>query len=259
MIATIISKLQAYWDAAKFKNQAKKLRASDEIILANQLIDSYWQNNTEVIKDFSKDFVLKTSTKMMEEVLVILGSDNPLMANREKLSEHVIECAKYQVLVLTPNHTDDVTGMVGKCGISGGLKERILDLIKIDKDLKEVFHSQPDDVSFGDAWDFILMKYRYTWAFMNVIAGMRTYLKDSNLITSKDWLRPYFVSMCAWQESTYRAELGMSNLLEDNPDSKFSTRALAYSAFLDFVMRGDTYPDLTWDEAYPDLESPRIL
>ena len=259
MIATIISKFQAYWDDAKLKNQAQKLRGSVEILLANQLIDFYWQNNNEVVKDFSKEFVSKTSTKMMEEILLILASDNPLMANREKLSEHVIECSKYQVLVLTPNPSDDVTGMVGRCGISGELKERILDLIKVDKGLKEVFHSQPDDVSFADAWDFILMKYRYSWAFMNVISGMRTYFKDSNLTTSKDWFRPFFVSLCAWQESLYRVQLGMSNLLEDDPDSKFTINALAYSIFLDFVMRGDTYPDLTWDEAYPDLESPSIV
>jgi hypothetical protein len=258
MIANIIAKLQDYWEDAKFKNNAQKLRGSEQIILANHLIDTYWHNNHDAVKDFSKEFVSKTSTKIMEEVLVILGSDNPLMANREKLSEHIIECAKYQVLVLTPDPDDDVTGMVGRCGISGQLKERILDLIKVNKDLKQLFHSQPDDISYGDAWDFILMKYRYSWAFMNVISGMRTYFKDTNPNISKDWFRPYFTSMCAWQESIYRAELGMSNLLEDRPDSKFSINALSYSTFLNFVMRGDTYPDLTWDEEYPDLESPRI-
>jgi hypothetical protein len=259
MIANIISKLQTYWDEAKLKKQAQKLQGSTQIILANLLIDSYWNNNDDVVKDFSKDFVSRTSTKIMEEVLVILDSDNPLMANREKLSEHVIECARYQVLVLTPDPKDDVTGMVGRCGISGELKERILDLIKVNKNLKELFHSQPDNISFGDAWDFILMKYRYSWAFMNVISGMRTYFNDSNPTTSKDWFRPYFISMCAWQESTYRSELGMSNLLENSPDSKFSINALAYSTFLDFVMRGDLYPDLTWAETYPDLESPKTL
>ena len=259
MITNIISKLHAYWDDAKFKNQAHKLRGSTQIILANQLINTYWHNNHDAVKDFSDDFVSKTSTKIMEEVLIILGSDNPMMANREKLSEHILECAKYQVLVLTPDPSEDVTGMVGKCGISGELKERILDVIKVNKGLKELFHSQPNDITFGDAWNLILAKYRYSWAFMNVISGMRTYFKDSNPTTSKDWFRPYYTSMCAWQESIYRSELGMSNLLEDSLDSKFSINALAYSTFLDFVMRGDTYPDLTWDEAYPDLESPRSL
>ena len=51
-------------------------------------------------KHASRKFKEELAERFIREVGVVLAAENPVMANRYKLSEYLITMAKYQVLVL---------------------------------------------------------------------------------------------------------------------------------------------------------------
>lgn len=218
-----------------------------------QAIETYWTGNREMTKDFSEEFVERQAEMMMEEVIKVATSPNPRMANREKLTNCVIEYAKFQVLVIDPPPAEDPTGLRGQPGISGELKAHLVELSQKDKTLREFMHALDTPKDWDDVWNPIVLGYRRAWAWMHVFNALRRAFDDVNRAEGKDWLKPYLAAMCAWEEHQYRSCLGMPSSLNDSGIDA-DLRALVMGGFMNRVMEGVRYPDLEWRERMQKFE-----
>jgi len=232
----------------------------NQIAFAKKAIDFYWTNNKHATEGMpnqtiDKTIIDKRANELLNDCIKIFQSANPLMENRKYLSNSVLSCSELQVLVMKPIPESDETGLRGVCGISGELKERLLDVVKVNKKLKEYFHRTEENLTYSFVWSTVLQQYRWSWSDMLIFNSLRAQFNDENPATSKDWFRPFFASMCAYSEATYREELNLANNFGEMNTNIIS---LCYSTYLNFVMNGDKYPDLTWEEAYPNIENPKI-
>jgi hypothetical protein len=136
-----------------------------------------------------------------------------------------------------------------------------MDLVKVDKGLREKFHQLPPPLDDETIFNELLYEYRFAYADMNVFTRFRVAFDDYNIDYERDWLRPFFISMCADAECTYRHELGMPSSLEDDPNSKSTLKGLMYSTFLNKVLSDERYPDLAWSDTYgeKDIENPMLI
>ena len=221
---------------------------------AIDLINRFWVNNNSTNDRQAKAMVKKVAEKMMEDCRKVLSSPTPVMSNRQLLAESVLRCAKLQVLVISPEPEHDGSGLRGHLGITGELKAKILEVIKTDKE----FATFPQGQSFDKAWAQMQHAYRRSWAYMNIFEGLRHEFDDINPEQSKDWFRPFFASQCAYAESRYREELDMPATLNKSNASEASLGAM-YGNYREIVLSGDRFPDLTWEEKYPQLENPKVV
>lgn len=222
--------------------------------LAADLINKLWVKNKSANNNHAKAVVKSVAEKMMADCRIIFSSPNPVLANRQLLAESVLSCAKFQVLMISPHPEHDASGLRGHLGISGELKVKILDIIKIDKE----FESFPKDLNFEKSLNQIQYSYHRAWACMNLFERIRHEYNDIHPEQSQDWFRPFFASQCAYSENKFRAELGMPNTLE-GPGKEGVTPGLMYGNFKEIVLQGDQFPDSTWEIKYPNLENPKAV
>jgi hypothetical protein len=222
--------------------------------LALELINQFWLKNKSANHNQAKALINSVAEKMLEDCRKIFASPEPGILNRQLLAESVLQCAKLQVLVISPRPEHDASGLRGHLGITGELSAKILEIVKIDKE----FESFADGLSFEQARNQIQYAYRRAWAGMNLFEGMRHEFGDIHAEQDKDWFRPFFASQCAYAESQFREDLGMLNVLDKLNGATASSGPL-YGKFRDIVLNGDRYPDIVWEEKYPDLVNPKNI
>ena len=222
--------------------------------LAIELIGKFWVNNKSANNNHAKAMIKSVADKMLGDCRKIFSSPDPISVNRQLLAESVLSCAKLQVLVISPQPENDASGLRGHLGITGELKARILDIIKID----EEFANFPKELNSEKALNQIQYAYRRAWAYMNLFERIRHEYNDIHPEQAEDWFRPFFASQCAYSENKYRTELGMKNVL-DGTNQEEESVGMMYGNYKDIVLKGDKYPDLTWGEKYPNLENPKSV
>jgi len=201
-------------------------------------------------KHASQKFKEELAERMLREVGEVLASQDPLLANRERLTGYVLQMAKYQVLILpsVEEPEDDVSGLRGRPGITGELKGHLGEIAERDREIKELAWSLGTHTD-QDLFDACLFRYWVAWFMTHVFMCTRIALGDNHPSSEKDWFRPFVAAMCAWEEHNYREAIGLPDVLATQ-DSYGSVAALKYSTFLNIVMSGAKYPNFEWDEHY---------
>lgn len=217
---------------------------------AAHVLRTKWLDFPEMTKDFSPEFVQSEATKILQEVMRILASDNPRMENRQALAGLVVQYARLQVLVMDPEPIEDPTGFRGQPGVTGEMKARIPELASLEPWLHEFMHGF-EVHSVGDQWNIVLLRYRQAWIWAEVLNAVRFDLDDYNRAVAKDWYQPFIAAMSAAYEHDCRKALGLQPAL-DNSDGMADLRAVMMSTFLNRVLEGHTYPDLVWNDSMVD-------
>ncbi|HKF49879.1 MAG TPA: hypothetical protein VKB38_21130 [Terracidiphilus sp.] len=223
-----------------------------------RLIRENWTEDRETLKDFSREAVRAQEGFMMEEVVKISLSLNPLMANRERLAHCVLAWARFQVLVIKPPPAEDLTGLRGQPGITGELKTRLLELYRADEGLQDTFKNIEDKPKnwperWDDLWVPVDLGYRLRYAHAQVYRGLRLAFGDCPKGSeTKDWFEPFVVAMCAFEENAYRRSLGMPSAL--GPEREIVGRSLLLSLFMDCVLDGARDPFVEWKSRIGDTE-----
>ena len=109
----------------------------------------------------SADWLERQSANLNYFILQILGSKNPVLACREALVGATYQFARYQVIVLPPEPEEDITGLRGQPGITGGIKEHLLKLAAIDDELKVEISAFAGSPNQDEVWDWCLSNARY--------------------------------------------------------------------------------------------------
>jgi hypothetical protein len=236
----------------EIEQELVKTQRDVDVDFAVSIVKRYWTNDdlaTEGMpgKKIDGDWIKQIEGRLINYCVEIIDSENPLMKNREFLSNSVISSANLQVLVLTKD--TDTSGLINVNGISGELKEHLLKIIQVNKAHKEYFYGFSEELNFDFVWSDVLFRYRLRMSEMNVFSAMRVLFDDINKVREKDWMQPFFAAMCIFSESTYRDEIGLPSLFSQTP-----LATLQYSVFLNMVINGEKYPDLSWREKFPNLE-----
>lgn len=158
-------------------------------------------------KYIKEETELKLTQNIMSEVLEVITANDQILANREKLSGCVANMTRYQVLILPPlgDQESDPTELVGKPGISGELREHLVELAQKDERLKKVFYDADlTKLSKQDIFDTCLFRYWIQHLWVSVFHDIRMQLQDYHTNVDKDWFKPFVAAMCAWQEYLYR-------------------------------------------------------
>jgi hypothetical protein len=218
---------------------------------AAHVLSTKWLDCPEMTKDFSSEFVQSEATKILQEVMRILASDNPRMENRQALAGLVVQYARLQVLVMDPDPIEDPTGFRGQPGLTGAMKARIPEIASLDPWLREFLHGF-DIHTFDDQWNMVLLRYRQAWIWSEVLNAVRFDLDDYNRAVTKDWYQPFIAAMAAAYEHDCRKALGLPSALDDS-DGMADLRARMMSTFLNRVLEGHTYPDLVWSDSMAEV------
>lgn len=223
--------------------QLRKLERLPAFQVGREFIQKNWLTSNELTKDFSEKLIDDVSKEMMEVVIQVVTSENPRMANRELLTNWILELSKFQVLVLDSSE-EDPTGLVGIDGISGGLKEHLVKLSQESQKLREFLFELGENLSKDQVWDTVLLRYRVCYSWCGLHNALRVALHDFAANKDRDWYVPFYKSMCIWQEYCYRDDLGLPQVLSGDVHIK----ALQHSAFMNIVASGNQQPLFEWQE-----------
>lgn len=191
------------------------------------------------------------AAQIISEVIAVVTAPDPIMANRERLVNYVLQLAKFLVLVLAPlsDEEEDVTGLRGRPGITGELRAYIPELAQKDEFLKEHLWAHLDNPTSQDIDDLCDAQYQLFHFMTTVFNRTRVALGDHHPSPEKDWYRPFVAAMCACEEHNYRKAIGLPDILAQQ-DNWADLAALTYLTFAKIVMSDAKYPNFEWEERY---------
>jgi hypothetical protein len=219
--------------------------------LARESIQKVWINN-EISNDFSKEFIDDIASQMMKEVMEILSSPNPFLLNRIRLAASVVDLAEYQVLVMEPAPSPDLTGLRDS-EVTGELKARLDKLSTLKNHLRIWTGNDASKVSgYEDLFSLVLDRYKVCWAWSELFHSLSLAL-EVNHQDQPDWYKPFIHSMCASKEHHFRLDLKMPSVL-DSDSARASLIASEHSLFFNLVRHGLEDPLEAWKAIVDHIE-----
>jgi hypothetical protein len=163
----------------------------------------------------------------------------------------MLKFASYQVLIIPPAPEEDPSGMRGQPGITGQLKERLLQIVQKNDGLRSKMYKATDSRSYEALWEVLQQFYWKSYWFLATFNAARIELSDVE--KENDWYRTFMHAACANQEHLYRLELEMPPAFSEDIARAAST---AYSVFTDIVLSGEQNPATEWRACHKDFNIP---
>ena len=185
------------------------------------------------------------------EIDAICNAADPVLACRAKLATTMLKFACYQVLVIPPAPEEDPSGLRGQPGITGQLKEQLLQIVQKNDALRAEMYGETDLRSFAALWEVLQRSFWTTYWFLATYNAARIEMKD--IEKGNDWYRSFMHAACANQEHLYRWELEMPPAFAEDVARAAST---AYSVFTDIVLSGEQNPVTEWRACHKDFNIP---
>jgi hypothetical protein len=185
------------------------------------------------------------------EINEICNAADPVLACRDKLAATMLKFASYQVLVIPPPPEEDPSGLRGQPGISGQLKERLVQIVQKNDGLRSEMYAATDLRSYEAIWEVLQRSYWRSYWFLATYNAARIEMNDVE--KDNDWYRSFMHAACANQEHLYRWELEMPPALAEDVARVAST---AYSVFTDIVLSGEQNPVSEWRNCHKDFNIP---
>lgn len=202
-------------------------------------------------KNLSEEGKASIVPSILSDIQQALTQSDPVQAARMRIINLISETAKFQVLVIPPPPELDATGLRAYEGISGELRSNISKLAKINKHLEEFLCDlEGTPTAPADMQDAVVVRYLFLRSFLHAYNIVRIGLGDCHKEMQKDWFIPCYISLCIWQESLYRKELGIPPAIHgDKPDWK----ALMHSTWMNRVEEGHNELLLEWEKSWVDV------
>ncbi len=191
------------------------------------------------------------SRQLFLEINSVCNATDPMLACRNKLATTMLKFASYQVLVIPPAPEEDPSGLRGQPGITGQLKERLLQIVQKNDVLRTEMYGETDLRSYEALWEVLQRSYWKTYWFLATFNAARVEMNDVE--KDNDWYRSFMHAACANQEHQYRWELEMPPAFAEDIARAAST---AYSVFTDIVLSGEQNPVTEWRASHKDFNIP---
>ena len=191
------------------------------------------------------------SRQLFLEINSVCNATDPMLACRDKLATTMLKFASYQVLVIPPAPEEDPSGLRGQPGITGQLKERLLQIVQKNDVLRAEMYGATDSRSYEAMWEVVQRLYWKSYWLLGTFNAARIEMKDVE--KGNDWYRSFMHAACANQEHLYRWELEMPPAFAEDIARAAST---AYSVFTDIVLSGEQNPVTEWRACHKDFDIP---
>ena len=220
---------------------------SDVFKIGRQVFEEVFDDKSQGLGKYAKEDLKNT---LMGSILT---SKNPLLTNRQIICDGVIGQAQYGVLVteeeILGNRNSALKGLPI---VSGKLKDHIMEIAEKDDEIKDLKLSLKD-VNQESLHAACLRRYWVYGLKVKVFNDIRVAAKEVKEVfpadMEKDWLYPLVESQLAWQETLFRKMIGLKNIL-DTDEIRAAVKSASIYTLIKFVMDGEKYPYLKWEEAY---------
>jgi Trp operon repressor len=218
-LTNLVSAIQST-DVNALKNSINK--KADDLVLGAALITM-----REITNDYSagigKYYEEEQKDKLIYDCLIdiekTLFEQDKIKAVRLRLMNLMFSCAEMDVLLMKPPTIHNL--------LSGEMSEKIIELLNVNESLNQKITSEITapltlELAESEISDIYLQRHFYMAAYNTV----RISLKDFSNDLKKDWYRCCYISFCIWMEDTYRSQLDMPKLIENQ------MKAIAFSGWV---------------------------
>lgn len=194
---------------------------ADDLILGAALITM-----REIANDSSsgigKYYDEEEKDKLIYDCLIdiekTLFEQDKIKAVRLRLINLMYSCAEMDVLLMKPPAIHNL--------LSGEMSEKIMELLNVNESLNQKISSEITvPLTLELVKSQISGSYLQHHFYMAAYNTVRVSLKDFSNDLKKDWYRCCYVSFCIWMENTYRSQLNLPTLIEDQ------IKAIAFSGW----------------------------
>ena len=193
----------------------------------------------------------KLARELFLEVNRICATADPLTECREHLVATMLKFASYQVLVIPPEPKADPSGLRARPGITGELREHLVQLCAKNDVLRSTMYEITDSDDFDDLWEILQRLYWESFWLLETLNATRIGLKDS--VEHHDWYPEFLYATCVSLEHTYRWELELPPAFDE---SIARDAASVYPVFADIVLSGAADPGLEWRDYCRGMNVP---
>jgi hypothetical protein len=174
----------------------------------------------------------------------IMGSENPIIACRERLAGYVEHFAQLMVIGMREDGKREHELYADSPYISGDLRPHIEEIIPHVDELGRLRFDDPD-ISLEEIGDYCTTRASLLLFYANGLNMLSIYLEDRALKKS-EWYRAYIQAAMVAAEDLIREKTELPSLLPR------STGGLVYGMFTHYVINGEVDPFYTWTRAFPD-------
>jgi len=177
-----------------------------------------------------------------QQVFEVLGAENPVDAQRHKLTSYVLELAPMQILSMDENDKANHPIYTPCPYISGTIYQHISDVADEYDELKKLKWEEPDTTD-QDLFDYCRGRSTVLLYFANGMNIVRISMGDES---DPDWYKPFVEAQLVAEEARIREKLELPQLTPNDMDS------LIYGMFFEYVLAGDQNPFYSWSDKWPD-------
>jgi hypothetical protein len=198
------------------------------------------------ISKSSSELKQRWRTELLGTLNDIVHAENSFLKLRDYLANAVVTTSYYQVLMQHPRdgHGNPISS-ISHPKLSWRLSEHVLDIAQKDKKLRRFVVAHGENLK--ELLDYVRYNYESNHAHLAALNAARTMMKDIG--DDEDWLPPFYISMCIWQEDVVRKQIGRSSLFNTQEQSK-GLDSIKYWAFKELVKSGNKFPHRDWQQLY---------
>lgn len=215
----------------------------------NPLLDEAVRRSAEIFEELPlKDHIdearrSELARTLYLEINAVCNARDPLTTCRDRLAAEMLKLASFQVLVIPPAPEADMSGLRGQPGISGELREHLVEACRKNDDLRSVMHAETESEEFDDLLPIIeRLNWEAHWR-ARTLNATRIALGDEPDGSGSDWFLPFLHAACVRQEHSYRWDLELPPAFDEGIAKE---AANAYAVFTDIVVAGANDPAAEW-------------
>lgn len=196
---------------AKVTQKSLSLFMNPGFIAAKLVIDkTLFENSYGLSKTLSLNVKKSLQKAILDDILTIYQTENPLLENRRRLIESVLEMATYGVLIL--NCDEDLNHFCSHPAISGELRFYLDEISKKDENIKK--YITLNVLEGVDLHSTFLIRHWHGHLLAEVYRALR-YDFEGKIECSQDWYKPFIFAMYICKEDEFRKILGLSSLAKN--------------------------------------------
>jgi len=202
----------------------------------------FWHDNAPFAY-LDEQVKLKHCAELHAAAMAILASENPLLAERERLAGYVHAFAELMVSGM-PEDSKSERHYADTPYISGKLRPYIGRIADHIDELGRLRFEDPEISGEGLA-DYCTMRASLLLFYCNGLNLISIYVED-RANRHSEWYRAYIQAAMVWAEDSIREHLGLPSLLPT------ITGGLVYSSFMNYVTNGEPDPFFAWCRDFPE-------
>lgn len=228
-----------------------------------QEFNKYFQNKSCPLTDLSEEQKNQLAAAIFQNAFRIIGSQNPLVENRQYLADSVCEMSRFLVLIIPPAPEIDNTQMRNKPGISGELSKYAVELVErldefkpIYEIIKNTLSEQNENIPYVLS-RCLLIQQQICSVHVTTANLLRIHLNDIAR-DKEDWLNQFIASVCAYTEYRYRKILNLPSVLDNRLPNVANYPDLMYPHFINLVINGSKDPYNEWIRDAKNMKLPKV-